>query len=287
MKADKPFLASVAALCVLSVVFFLVERVVAGRTNRVQPVLRKGWFTDLIYWFATALFTKPLLRLLLVLPFGFLLLTELVSKDAIRQGAYSGFGPVSRQPIGFQILEMYLLSDFLAYWCHRLFHRASLWPFHAVHHSSEDLDWLASVRVHPVNELGNKFAQTVPLLLLGYNPMVTLSVAPVLTLYALFLHANVPWDFGPLRAVIASPVFHRWHHSKEREAWDKNFAGLFPVWDILFGTYYMPKGKQPRHFGVHEPVPAGFPGQIWHPFAVLLQRRKAARDPGQNTPRTP
>jgi len=45
---------------------------------------------------------------------------------------------------------------------------------------------------------------------------------------------------GPLRAVLASPRFHRWHHTSAKEGRDKNFAGLLPLWDILFGTYYMP-----------------------------------------------
>lgn len=80
----------------------------------------------------------------------------------------------------------------------------------------------------------------------------------MLTFYAIFLHANVDWDFGPWRKVIATPVFHRRHHSRDREAWDKNFAGLLPFWDILFGTYYMPEGRQPENFGINEPMPASF-----------------------------
>ena len=127
----------------------------------------------------------------------------------------------------------------------------------------------------------NKLAQATPVLLLGYNPTVTLSTAPLLTLYAVFLHANVNWDFGPLRTVLATPVFHRWHHSKDREAWDKNFAGLFPIWDLLFGTYYMPKGRWPENFGICEPMPSHFLGQLWSPFASMLHpsRRSQPGDP--------
>jgi sterol desaturase/sphingolipid hydroxylase (fatty acid hydroxylase superfamily) len=115
----------------------------------------------------------------------------------------------------------------------------------------------------------NKFVQVTPLLLAGFNPWVTLSVAPFLTLYAIFLHARLDWDFGPLRAVIATPVFHRWHHSRQKEAMDKNFAGLFPVWDILFGTYYMPKGKMPVDFGVAGGFPQDMPNQLWRPVQNL------------------
>ena len=125
-----------------------------------------------------------------------------------------------------------------------------------------------------MNDVVNKLMQATPVLLLGLNPLITASTAPVLTLYAIFLHANVNWDFGPLRSIIATPVFHRWHHSRDREAWDKNFAGLLPLWDILFGTYYMPRDRYPENFGINEPMPAGYLGQLWEPFAWLRRHGK-------------
>jgi sterol desaturase/sphingolipid hydroxylase (fatty acid hydroxylase superfamily) len=274
MKPDKTFFSVLVTLVILSVIFFVIERIAGRGRHRVQPVFRKGWLTDVVYWFATILLTKPLVRLMLVLPVGILILAKVTSIDVMKLGAYTGYGPLSRQPIWLQAVQIYLLVDFTAYWTHRLFHRGKWWPFHAVHHSSEDLDWLGSLRVHPVNDLVNKLAQVTPVLLMGYNPLVTLSTAPFLTFYAIFLHANVNWDFGPLRRVIATPVFHRWHHSKEREAWDKNFAGLFPIWDQLFGTYYMPKGRYPENFGICEPMPSGYFGQLWEPFAWILRRGK-------------
>jgi len=274
MNPDKTFLKVLVTLGILSAIFFVIERIAGRGRNRVQPVIRKGWFTDVIYWFATILITKPLVRLMLILPLSVLILANVTSLDVVKMGSYSGYGPLSRQPIWLQAIQIYVLVDFCSYWTHRLFHRGRWWPFHAVHHSSEDLDWLGSLRVHPVNELVNKMAQVAPVLLLGYNPTVTLSSAPILTFYAIFLHANVNWDFGPLRSVIATPVFHRWHHSRDREAWDKNFAGLLPLWDILFATYYMPRGRYPENFGICEPMPKDYLGQLWEPFAWILRRGK-------------
>ena len=90
---------------------------------------------------------------------------------------------------------------------------------------------------------------------------------PFLTFYALLLHANVTWSYGPLRFVIASPVFHRWHHTTEEEGLDKNFAGLFPFIDLAFGTFYMPPGRQPSRFGVlRDDVPPRLMGQLLYPF---------------------
>ena len=270
VRVDQTFLSAAIALIIISLVFLVIERLV-GRGRR-QPVFRVGWRTDVVYWFVTILLTKPIVRLMLILPVTVLILAEVTTLDLVKLRAYTGYGPVSRQPLWLQAIEIYILVDFCAYWMHRLFHRGRWWPFHAVHHSSEELDWLGSLRVHPVNDLVNKLAQATPVLLLGFNPTVTLSTAPVLTFYALFLHANVNWDFGPLRSVISTPVFHRWHHSRDREAWDKNFAGLLPVWDILFGTYYMPKGRSPENFGICEPMPKGYLGQLWEPFAWLRRR---------------
>lgn len=275
MKTDKTLLSVAISLLVVAAIFFVIERL-PGRA-RPQPIVRRGFWTDIIYWFATILLTKPFVRLMLILPASVLILTQVTTADLLRLQEYRGFGPLSRQPLWLQAIQIYLLVDFCAYWTHRLFHRGRWWPFHAVHHSSEDLDWLGSLRVHPVNDLVNKLAQATPVLLLGYNPMVTLSTAPVLTFYAIFIHANLNWDFGPLRGVIATPVFHRWHHSRDQAAWDKNFAGLFPLWDILFGTYYMPRDRWPENFGIHEPMPAGFFGQLWEPFAAW--RRKGNKPP--------
>jgi sterol desaturase/sphingolipid hydroxylase (fatty acid hydroxylase superfamily) len=64
-----------------------------------------------------------------------------------------------------------------------------------------------------------------------------------------------------------SPVFHRWHHSADAERQSKNFAPMFPVWDLMFGTFYMPRGRRPEAFGA-EGVPDGLLGQLAHPFAA-------------------
>jgi len=264
-------------LAVLSAVFFVVERLLGN--GREKPVFRRGFFTDATYWLLTPLVTKPLIRLIVLVPIAVIVACGLATAAEFRARIYTGFGPLSRQPLWLQAIEIYVLVDFLGYWSHRMFHGGRWWPFHAVHHSSEDLDWMASIRVHPVNELVNNLWRATPALLLGLNPLVTASTAPVLTLHAIFLHANVDWDFGPLRGVIASPVFHRWHHSRDPAAIDKNFAGFLPVWDILFGTYYMPRDRWPANFGIHEPMPSGYVRQFLHPFAAAFRRRAGGSVP--------
>ena len=92
-------------------------------------------------------------------------------------------------------------------------------------------------------------------------------LAPFNLVYSAMVHANLNWTFGPLRYVLASPVFHRWHHTSEEEGLDKNFASTFPFLDLLFGTFYMPAGRRPEVYGTNDKaVPIGFVGQTVYPF---------------------
>jgi len=133
------------------------------------------------------------------------------------------------------------------------------------------------VRVHPINEAISHALSATPLLLLGFSIGAFAAYVPFLTLYAIMLHANVSWSFGPLRYVLASPTFHRWHHTSEQEGLDRNFAGLLPVYDWLFGTLYLPQTSRPRRFGViGTRVPDGLPAQLLAPFRGAPDREVAA-----------
>jgi len=166
-----------------------------------------------------------------------------------------------------QALAMIVIGDFVGYWTHRAFHIGRPWRLHAVHHSSEHLDWLAAVRVHPLNELVNRVVSASVLLTIGFSPLSVAAYQPFLTLYAIFLHANVRMDFGPFRYVLATPAFHRWHHTSQAQGRDRNFAGLLPLWDALFGTLYLPRNTHAERFGVDgPPLPKTWWGQLAYPF---------------------
>jgi sterol desaturase/sphingolipid hydroxylase (fatty acid hydroxylase superfamily) len=99
----------------------------------------------------------------------------------------------------------------------------------------------------------------------GFSELTLLLAAPIFFLSGALVHANLNWTFGPLRYVLASPVFHRWHHSADAAGQATNFAPLFPVWDLMFGTFNMPIGQRPQVFGA-DGVPEGMVGQLAHPF---------------------
>lgn len=250
------------ALAGLSAVFYALERVFASLPD--QRFWRRDSSLDVLYWFWTPLATRAVSKAIagagVVVALG--VLGRHIGPEGMR-----GFGPIARQPQGLIVLEMFLLGDVIGYWTHRAFHHSRLWNFHAVHHSSRQLDWLSAVRVHPVNDVLSKLALAVPLACLGFPLNALAGYVPFLTFYAILLHANVSWSFGPLRHVIASPLFHRWHHTTEEQGLDKNFAPLFPFVDLVFGTFYMPRLRRPERFGTTRTVvPETFIGQLVFPF---------------------
>ena len=258
-------------LLVLSIFFWLVETLFAA--NPEQPrLLRRGFKTDLWYWFATPLVTKSVSQAGLALILVLIYRSDVASLKGMLESRDTW---LARQPLGLQALEMLVIGDLIGYWTHRWFHGRRLWKFHAIHHCSKDLDWLSSVRLHPLNDWLSRWIQASTLVVLGFSPAAIAAYVPFLTFYAILLHANVSWGFGPLRCIVASPKFHRWHHTSEDEGLDKNFAGLFPLIDVAFATYYMPEDRLPTKFGLeHEEIPEGFWSQLAYPL-----RRKPAIQP--------
>lgn len=250
---------AVALLC-LSVLFALLERAAASVPR--QSIFRRERLTDFLWWFFTPTVGKIAAALGLAMAVGGVTIAVRATGRDVPSPAW-----FRSQHVALQIIELLVAADLLAYVSHRLFHRGVLWRFHSVHHSSTQLDWLAAARVHPLNEVLSRIFQIVPLYLLGFRGDALAALVPVLTFYAIFVHANLRWDFGPLRYLIASPVFHRWHHTSQEEGLDRNFAGLFPWIDVLFGTFYMPRDRQPERFGLAgEVMPSTLMGQLAHPF---------------------
>lgn len=250
------------AFVILFALFALLQLI--RPRDRHLPLFRRGFWTDAAYWLFTPVVTRSMTQIALVValaPIAILIYGKL-DANLVRHG----YGPAARLPLWLQAAAILLISDFFSYWMHRAFHRGRLWRFHAVHHSSVDLDWLSSVRQHPVNDAVMRIVTALPVVVLGFSPVAVLGLLPLITFMAILVHANVDWDWGPLRWLVASPCFHRWHHSDEPAARDKNFAGLFPFWDLLFGTYYMPRDRRPSGFGTQTPVPSGLVGQLVFPF---------------------
>jgi sterol desaturase/sphingolipid hydroxylase (fatty acid hydroxylase superfamily) len=221
--------------------------------------------TDVLYWFFIPLIARFVRIGLMVL--GAAYIYGIHDVDALMKFFDNGFGPVAVLPLWVQALIFLVASDFLLYWFHRLYHGRQMWKYHAVHHSSEELDWISAARFHPVNILLGTVIVDAALLLAGISPNIMLWVGPFTTAHSAFVHANLNWTFGPLKYVIATPVFHRWHHTAADRGGSSNFAGTFPVIDLIFGTFYMPEKQLPDAYGIDDKnFPDSFGAQIVYPF---------------------
>jgi sterol desaturase/sphingolipid hydroxylase (fatty acid hydroxylase superfamily) len=221
--------------------------------------------TDLLYWFVNPLFARLCRTALLAAGIALLF-----------AGRPPGFALIRDLPLWAQCIAIMLLQDVMLYWLHRAFHTPRAWRFHAIHHSPALLDWLSASRNHFVNTLFTFILADVVVQLLGFSVAALLVLAPINIAYSSMVHANLNWTFGPLRYVFASPVFHRWHHTLEEEGLNKNFAPTFPFFDLVFGTFHMPSGKLPVHFGNGERAfPDDFWGQVVYPFLYEKKQRAA------------
>jgi sterol desaturase/sphingolipid hydroxylase (fatty acid hydroxylase superfamily) len=221
--------------------------------------------TDICYWFIIPLLSRYLRIGLLIV--GAALLFGITTTEGLIAFYEDGHGPLADLPLWLQAVIFLVGADVIMYWSHRTFHRPTMWKYHAVHHSSTDLDWISAARFHPVNIALGSVAADVILLLAGISPNALVILGPFTIAHSAFVHANLNWTLGPLRYVIAGPVFHRWHHTSADQGGEKNFAPTFPVLDLIFGTFYLPKETLPVSYGVDDRAfPSDFGAQMIHPF---------------------
>lgn len=169
-------------------------------------------------------------------------------------------------PRWFVVVFAIVAYDFSAYWTHRALHWPILWPIHAVHHSDPEVIAITTLRVHALEGIFMFLCNVLFLSWLGL-PGGAMGFAGVLVnLHNQYAHINVDWNHGPLRNVIASPRFHRWHHADRPEIYGHNLANLLPIWDIVFGTYYNPGRCRERMGAVGVPENDVVKLMLW-PFA--------------------
>ncbi len=242
--------AGVVGIAVLFLLFVPLEKLFAFRP---QKVFRRGFLTDMTHLLVNnVLITVGVLVAVVVAMIPFFWVRRLDIAGSLS-------APVAT-------LLAVLIVMFGQYWAHRVTHEVPfLWRFHSVHHSISEMDWVASARVHPLDQVFTHAAVVVPLYLLGFNGAVFGGVVVFFALLALFQHANVRLRFPVVRWVINTPEWHHWHHALDAEAINKNYG--IPVVDKVFGTAYLPKGKRPSGFGTPDPVPlVGYLQQLSYPF---------------------
>jgi sterol desaturase/sphingolipid hydroxylase (fatty acid hydroxylase superfamily) len=246
-------------LALLMAVFVPLERVLALRPAKVW---RSQMGVDLGWYFINSLVPAAIMALPLAL-----LARSLQGANPL--GLYS---TLAAWPLGLKLLVLFFVNDVGSYWGHRALHTyAPLWRFHAIHHSSEHVDWLVNTRAHPLDMVMVRMAGMVPVYLLGLaqanqghlDPMAAI-VTIVGTIWSFFIHANLRIRLGPLEWVVSTPFFHHWHHTNDAHR-DRNFAAIFPVIDKLFGTAWRP-GHWPPVYGIDAHVGPSLSDQLLDPL---------------------
>ena len=247
----------VIALFFSALIFVPIEKMMAVRP--VSP-LRPEWRTDLAYFFVSHVLVQ------------FVLIAVTASTGTIAALAVfpSAKEAVQSLPTWAQFLLAVLLADLAQALLHRAYHKLPwLWRFHAVHHSSRNMDWLAGSRVHMVEILLTRSAVLLPLVVLGFAPAAVNAYVILVGIQAVLAHANLRLDFGWLEYVLVTPRYHHWHHARAEDYVDANYAIHLPLVDMLMGTFRRPPPRTwPEEYGVMklQTVPRGFWPQTWMPL---------------------
>ena len=248
-------LSNIASLVLPAIVFVPLERLFAARPS--QPVFRRAWFTDVAY----LIVNRPIIQFGLV---GVIVTLTMAARGLVPASFQA---VLAGQPVWLQVIQILLLADLGFYITHRMFHTVpALWRFHAIHHSIEDLDWLAAARVHPIDQILTKAISLLPLFIAGYSDKALAVFTFLYFWHSFLLHSNVKLSLGPLNHVIATPRFHHWHHANDRLERNRNFAAQLSLFDRLFGTYYLPSDRTPTRFGVDDPVPGTYLRNLGYPL---------------------
>jgi len=230
-----------------------------------QSVFRPQWLLDVGYFLSTHL-PIQLTSFLILLPAT--QLTHVLANERAQ-------AVMASLPWLVQFFLAVLVADLAEYFIHRAFHAVPfMWRFHAIHHSSKALDWLAGSRAHIVEDVVVRGFMLVPMMFV-FSQNIIVAYLFFVTIHATWAHCN----FGPtlkwLEPYLVLPRYHHWHHTSQRESIDKNYAIHFPWIDRIFGTYYFPEdGKWPEQYGLdHEELPPGFWAQTFYPFTPPKQTR--------------
>ncbi len=190
--------------------------------------------------------------------------------------ALRGFWPHDLPPFA-QAVLMLLGADFLRYWLHRLSHEWSplLWRFHAVHHSPPKLYWVNVGRFHPIEKSVQFLCDAAPFILVGVSESVLSLYFVFYAVNGFFQHCNIELRLGLLNFVISGPELHRWHHSREEREANHNYGNNVIIWDLLFGSYFLPKHQAVGTLGLrNRAYPPGFFHQMRTPFIRGIDREQ-------------
>lgn len=161
-------------------------------------------------------------------------------------------------------ITAFVLYDFFYYWNHRMGHEMNiLWASHVVHHSSEEYNLSTALRQTGTGYLS--FIFYLPMAIMGFDPLIMLTVGALDLIYQFWVHTRYVGKLGWYELFFVTPSNHRGHHAQNTIYIDRNYGGVFIIWDRLFGSYQEELEEDPPVFGIRGAV------QSWNPLWVNAQ----------------
>ncbi|WBX75782.1 sterol desaturase family protein [Tenacibaculum ovolyticum] len=243
-------------LLIMALLFVPIE--LAFPKNKRQSKFHEEWRTDLIYFGISHLAIQ--------------LFGVITKKPAVAFFGWMNLDQVhvfiSELPFLVELFLALFITDIFQYWAHRFFHSHHyLWRFHSIHHSTQNMDWLAGSRTHFIDIFFTRSVSYIPLYVLGFSTLTFNVYILFIAIHAVLIHANTRINFGFLKYIITTPQYHHWHHCEEPEHYGNNFAVVFPFIDKIFGTYHLPGKEWPKGTGLIDATfPKGFVKQLFFPF---------------------
>lgn len=179
--------------------------------------------------------------------------------------------------IGWWIL-IFLLTDFIWYWYHRLAHEINLlWMVHEVHHQSEDFNYTVSARVTIFQAIVRTgFWAVLPLI--GFPAEMITSMLLIHGLYPFFIHTRVIGKLGILEYILVTPSHHRVHHASNEKYLDKNYGDVLIIWDKLLGTFQKEEEQKEIVYGLTKPLKSH--SFLWQHFHFAIEMILAVKSKG-------
>mgnify|MGYP005991341829 FL=1 len=175
------------------------------------------------------------------------------------------------------IISCIILADFLYYLEHRLMHRIGIgWATHTVHHSSPHFNMSVAYRFGPLDSVFPLFF-SIPAVMLGFNPFLLLASEIFVQVFQTILHTEIIKKFPKLiEYIFNTPSHHRVHHGSNKQYWDKNYGGIFIIWDRMLGTFALEEEKVV--YGISEPLNSVNPIKVFfHGLTRFYKRLKEVK----------
>lgn len=164
---------------------------------------------------------------------------------------------------------LFLVTDLVWYWYHRLAHEINLfWAVHVVHHQSEDFNYTVSARITVFQAMVRCLFWSI-LPLLGFPPVMISVLLLVHGLYPFFIHTQALGKWGWFEKILVTPTHHGIHHASNPEYLDKNYGDVLIIWDKLFGTFAREQKNVPIVYGLTRPLRSY--SFLWQHFHFMLE----------------